>query len=64
MRNSGERIEKLKEEPFPQDVKRVAGKRDKIFRARVGDYRVQYSVLYERNLIFISDINKRGSAYN
>lgn len=59
-----ERIEKLKEEPFPQDVKRVVGKKDKIFRVRVGDYRIQYSVIYERNLIFISDIDKRERAYD
>lgn len=59
-----ERIEKLKEEPFPQDVKRVVGKKDKIFRVRVGDYRIQYSVIYERNLIFISDIDKREKAYD
>lgn len=58
------RIEKLKEEPFPQDVKRILGKKDKIFRVRVGDYRIQYNVLYERNLIFISDIDKRGRAYD
>ena len=58
------RIEKLKEEPFPQDVKRVVGKKDKIFRVRVGDYRIQYSVIYEKNLIFISDIDKRGRAYD
>ena len=64
LRNSGERIEKLKEEPFPQDVKRVVGKKDKIFRVRVGDYRIQYSVIYEKNLIFISDIDKRGRAYD
>ena len=58
------RIEKLKEEPFPQDVKRVVGKKDKIFRIRVGNYRIQYSVLYERNLIFISDIDKRPRIYD
>ena len=58
------RIEKLKEEPFPQDVKRIVGKKDKIFRVRVGDYRIQYNVLYERNLIFVSDIDKRGRAYD
>ncbi len=58
------RIEKLKEEPFPQDVKRIVGKKDKIFRVRVGDYRIQYNILYERNLIFVSDIDKRERAYD
>ena len=58
------RIRKLREDPFPSDVKRVVGKKDKIFRVRVGDYRVQYSVFYERNLIFISDIDKRERAFD
>ena len=58
------RIIKLKEDPFPSDVKRVVGKKDKIFRVRVGDYRIQYSVFYERNLIFISDIDKRERAFD
>ena len=58
------RIIKLREDPFPSDVKRVVGKKDKIFRVRVGDYRIQYSVIYERNLVFISDIDKRGRAFD
>ena len=58
------RIKKLREEPFPSDVKRVVGKKDKIFRVRVGDYRIQYSVFYEKNLIFISDIDKRERVYD
>ena len=58
-----ERIEKLAENPFPQDVKRVVGRTEKIFRIRLGDYRIQYSVIYERNILFISDIDKRPRAY-
>ena len=58
------KIKKLKEDPFPSDVKRVVGKRDKIFRIRVGNYRIQYSVFYEKTLIFISDIDKREKAYD
>lgn len=58
------RIEKLKVEPFPSDVKRVVGKKDKIFRIRAGDYRIQYSVFYEKNILFISGIDKRERAYD
>lgn len=58
------RIKKLRMEPFPSGVKRVVGKKDKIFRVRVGDFRIQYSVFYEGNLLFISDIDKRSKAYN
>ncbi len=55
-----ERIEKLREDPFPPDVKRIVNKEEKIFRIRVGDYRVQYQVMYDQNLVFISDIDKRS----
>ena len=58
-----ERIEKLGAEPFPTDVKRVVNRKEKIFRVRVGDYRIQYTIHYEENLVFISDIEKRPRAY-
>ncbi|MBI4159273.1 type II toxin-antitoxin system RelE/ParE family toxin [Candidatus Woesearchaeota archaeon] len=58
-----DKIEKLKEDPFPTDIKRVINRKEKIFRIRVGDYRIQYSVIYEKNLIFISEIEKRPRAY-
>ena len=59
-----EKIEKLKIEPFPSDVKRIVGKKEKIFRVRVGSYRIQYSVFYDKNTIFVSDIDKREKAYD
>ena len=58
-----ERIEKLRGEPFPSDVKRVVNKKEKIFRIRLGDYRIQYSVFYDKNLIIVTDIDKRPRAY-
>ena len=58
-----DRIEKLGAEPFPTDVKRVVNRKEKIFSVRVGDYRIQYTVHYEENLVFISDIEKRPRAY-
>ena len=57
------RIEKLAEDPFPTEVKRIVNKKEKIFRVRVGDYRIQYSVIYDKNMIFVSDIDKRSRAY-
>ena len=57
-------IEKLKDDPFPKDVKRIVNRNEKIFRVRVGDYRIQFIVLYERNLLFITDIDKRSKAYD
>ncbi len=57
------RIEELAKDPFPKDVKRIVNQKDKVFRIRIGDYRVQYSVFFGINLIFISDIDKRERAY-
>ena len=57
------RIEILSEDPFPNDVKRVVNKKEKVFRVRIGDYRVQYMVFYDKNLLFISDVDKRPRAY-
>jgi len=58
-----DKIEKLSNEPFPSDVKRVVNREEKVFRVRVGDYRIQYSVFYDKNLLFVSDIDKRPRAY-
>jgi mRNA interferase RelE/StbE len=58
-----DKIKKLREDPFPSDVKRVENQKDKVFRVRVGDFRIQYSVLYKDNLIFVTSIDKRPRAY-
>ncbi len=57
------RIEELAKKPFPPDVKRVIGRKEKVFRVRVGDYRIQYVVFYNKKEILISDIDKREKAY-
>lgn len=58
-----DKIKNLQAEPFPSDTKRIIGRKEKTFRVRVGDYRIQYSVFYEKNILFISDIDKRPRAY-
>ncbi len=57
------KIEKLKEEPIPHDSKTVEGYGEKLFRVRVGDYRILYEVDYKNNLIGIVKIEKRVRAY-
>lgn len=57
------KLKKLAVDPFPTDVKRVVGRKEKVFRVRVGDYRIQYVVFYDKSEILISDIDKRGRAY-
>lgn len=59
-----EKIEGLAQNPFPQEVVRVAGKKEKVFRVRVGRYRIQYVVMQEAKQILITDIDKRDRAYN
>lgn len=56
-------VDSLAKDPFPHDVKRVVNRKEKIFRVRVGKYRIQYCVLYEKNLIFVTDIDIRDRAY-
>ncbi|MBI2541585.1 type II toxin-antitoxin system RelE/ParE family toxin [Candidatus Woesearchaeota archaeon] len=59
------RLLKLQEDPFPSEVERVEGYKDeKVFRVRVGDYRILYVVRYEHNLILVSKVDKRGRVYN
>lgn len=57
------KIEKLKEEPIQHDSKMVEGYGEKLFRVRVGDYRILYEVDYKKNLIGIVKIDKRARAY-
>ncbi len=58
------KIKLLSNNPFPQDIKRVVGNKEKVFRVRVGDYRIQYVVVYEQNIILIADIDKRSKIYD
>ncbi len=57
------KLKKLEKDPFPQDVKRVIGQKDKTFRVRVGDYRILYVVFLDENVILVVNIDKRPKAY-
>lgn len=58
-----EKIESLRKDPFPSDAKRVVGRKEKTFRVRVGDYRILYVVFFDKNLLFISNIDKRPRVF-
>lgn len=58
------KLEKLKENPFPSDCKRIEGHKEKIFRVRVGDYRILYEVLNEEVIIEVIKIDKRSRVYD
>ena len=55
------KMNELCENPFPSDCKRVLNRKEKCFRVRVGKYRVIYVVDDERNVLFITDVDKRES---
>ena len=57
------KIETLRDEPIQHDSKRVEGYNEKLFRIRVGDYRIIYEVAHNVNVIGIVKIDKRSRAY-
>lgn len=57
------KIKELSKNPFPQDTKRVVGKKEKTFRIRVGGYRITYTVFMSKKTIVITDIDERGRVY-
>jgi len=56
-------IEKLAEDPIPHDAKRIYGTNEKLFRIRVGDFRVLYRIDYEKIIIIVVDIDSRKRVY-
>ena len=58
-----DKIKELSNNPFPQDVKRVVGRKEKTFRIRAGDYRITYVAFISKKTIVITDIDKRGRIY-
>lgn len=57
------KIEGLSNNPFPNDSKRIVNKAEKLFRVMVGDFRILYSILNDRAIILIVDIDKRERIY-
>ncbi|HEC76561.1 MAG TPA: type II toxin-antitoxin system RelE/ParE family toxin [Thermoplasmatales archaeon] len=57
------RLEELSTDPFPPDAKRIIGRKEKVFRIRVGDFRILYVVYLEKQAILISNIDKRSRIY-
>ena len=64
--------EKIKEVIYPQlkenpylgnNIKRLKGELSNIFRYRIGDYRLFYTIDPEKRIIFIMDFENRKDAY-
>ena len=58
-----ESIERLSEDPIPHDSKRIIGIKEKVFRIRVGKFRVLYRVNYDNICVVIIDIDTRERVY-
>jgi len=59
-----EKLETLKQNPFPHDAKRVLGYELPTFRIRIGKHRALYRVNYEEKRIIVVKIDKRDKVYN
>jgi mRNA interferase RelE/StbE len=57
-----ERIEKLKDEPFPHQAVKLSGT-ERLYRIRVGDYRIVYEIDTEAKQITIQYIRHRREVY-
>ena len=64
LKRISDRIDELEKNPFPQDIERVESYKDvKVFRVRVGDYRILYFVDYSSSKVYIEKIDERGRVY-
>ena len=59
-----EKMQKLKNEPVPQDSKRIVGRAEPVFRVRVGKYRILYRINYSENKIIVVEIDHRDRVYD
>lgn len=57
------KIEELRTHPVIRDTKTIEGYKEKLYRVRVGDYRILYEVDYTNNKIGIVKIDKRSRVY-
>jgi len=56
-------IEKLSFDPFPSGCKKLKGEKD-LWRIRVGDYRIIYSVYIDTLIIDVIRVRHRKEVYN
>lgn len=59
-----QRIFELQQNPYPPGRKKVEGRKEVVYRVRVGGYRILYVILKEKSILLISDIDKRESVYD
>jgi len=57
------KVEELADNSFPPSVRGVFGSKEKLFRMRVGDYRILCEVYPDENVILIVNIDWRSRVY-
>jgi len=57
------RVKVLATNPFPSDAVRIVNRKEKLFRVRVGNYRILYYVEFEQNILFIVNVDQRSQVY-
>ncbi|RLE45571.1 type II toxin-antitoxin system RelE/ParE family toxin [Candidatus Woesearchaeota archaeon] len=58
------KIEFLQENPSPPNSKTIKGVKERLFRVRVGDFRILYEVDFKKAIIGIVKIDKRSRVYS
>lgn len=58
------KIEVLRGKPILSDTKVLEGYKEKLFRIKVGDFRILYEIDYSSNKIGIVKIDKRTKVYD
>lgn len=58
-----QKIEILQQSPIIPDTKVIEGFREKLFRVRVGNYRILYEIDYAVNKLGVVKIDKRERVY-
>lgn len=58
-----EAIDDLREEPRPAGVKKLKGREEYLWRIRIGNYRVVYSIEDKIRVVEVRDVGHRSSIY-
>lgn len=56
-------IERLAEDPRPSGAKKLKGKEETLWRIRIGNYRVVYSIEDRISVVQVRDVGHRSSIY-
>ena len=57
------KLEELRANPINSDTKTIEGYKEKLFRVRVGDFRILYEIDYKTNKLGIIRIDNREVVY-